>query len=95
MSDEMASNPWSSKRAQTPYRINQGVRQEPINRPHRLVVRTSRCGRDNPGSTPGVVNLTCAQSASIDNAKACRDYDSHYYKLFNQHLLNAGPSACR
>ena len=23
-------------------------------RPHRLVVRTSRCGRDNPGSTPGV-----------------------------------------
>ena len=21
---------------------------------HRLVVRTSRCGRDNPGSTPGV-----------------------------------------
>ena len=25
-----------------------------IKRPHRLVVRTSRCGRDNPGSTPGV-----------------------------------------
>ena len=24
-------------------------------RPHRLVVRTSRCGRDNPGSTPGAV----------------------------------------
>ena len=23
--------------------------------PHRLVVRTSRCGRDNPGSTPGAV----------------------------------------
>ena len=23
-------------------------------RPHRLVVRTSRCGRDNPGSAPGV-----------------------------------------
>ena len=22
--------------------------------PHRQVVRTSRCGRDNPGSTPGV-----------------------------------------
>ena len=22
--------------------------------PHRLVLRTSRCGRDNPGSTPGV-----------------------------------------
>ena len=26
-------------------------------RPHRLVVRTSRCGRDSPGSTPGVVNF--------------------------------------
>ncbi len=24
------------------------------NRPDRLVVRTSRCGRDNPGSTPDV-----------------------------------------
>ncbi len=24
-------------------------------RPHRLVARTSRCGRDNPGSTPGAV----------------------------------------
>ena len=24
-----------------------------IQGPHRLVVRTSRCGRDNPGSTPG------------------------------------------
>ena len=26
----------------------------PTPSPHRLVVRTSRCGRDNPGSTPGV-----------------------------------------
>ena len=26
-----------------------------MHRPHRLVVRTSRCGRDNPGLTPGVV----------------------------------------
>ena len=25
----------------------------PCKCPHRLVVRTSRCGRDNPGSTPG------------------------------------------
>ena len=24
-----------------------------VKRLHRLVVRTSRCGRDNPGSTPG------------------------------------------
>ena len=26
-----------------------------MHRPHHLVVRTSRCGRDNPGSTPGAV----------------------------------------
>ena len=26
-------------------------------RPHRLVVRTSRRGRDNPGSTPGVATV--------------------------------------
>ena len=30
--------------------------------PHRLVVRTSRCGRDNPGSTPGVDILCCRLS---------------------------------
>ena len=29
------------------------------NRPHCLVVRTSCRGRDNPGSTPGVVNVAC------------------------------------
>ena len=28
-----------------------------ISSPHRLVVRTSRCGRDNPGSNPGVDTL--------------------------------------
>ena len=28
-----------------------------VHRPHRLVVRTSRCGRDNPGSTPGEVSF--------------------------------------
>ena len=31
------------------------VKQSAAKRPHRLVVRTSRCGRDNPGLTPGVV----------------------------------------
>ena len=31
--------------------------------PHRLVVRTSRCGRDNPGSTPGVDNMQSIKSA--------------------------------
>ena len=33
-------------------------------RPHRLVVRTSRCGRDNPGSTPGVVIFLIGIGAS-------------------------------
>ena len=33
-----------------------GIKQRlQTSRPHRLVVRTSRCGHDNPGSTPGVV----------------------------------------
>ena len=32
--------------------------------PHRLVVRTSRCGRDNPGSNPGVDRASCT-AASI------------------------------
>ena len=29
--------------------------------PYRLVVRTSRCGRDNPGSTPGGDNFKFIQ----------------------------------
>ena len=31
--------------------------------PYGLVVRTSRCGRDNPGSTPGVVILRCVTAS--------------------------------
>ena len=33
-------------------------------RPHRLVVRTSHCGRDNPGSTPGV-DICCSGAFSF------------------------------
>ena len=33
--------------------------------PHRLVVRTSRRGRDNPGSTPGVDTFSYAIVAAI------------------------------
>ena len=33
--------------------------------PHRLVVRTSRCGRDNPGSTPGEDILFCVRLYAI------------------------------
>ena len=35
--------------------------------PHRLVVRTSRCGRDNPGSTPGEdIVLMCGCVVCVD-----------------------------
>ena len=30
-----------------------GAKLAPAQGPYRLVVRTSRCGRDNPGPTPG------------------------------------------
>ena len=36
--------------------------------PHRRVVRTLRCGRDNPGSTPGVV-MSCTARAPRSPAK--------------------------
>ena len=42
--------------------------------PHRLVVRTSRRGRDNPGSTPGAVSIEIPNSGqpshySLDNGR--------------------------
>ena len=48
--------------------------------PHRLVVRTSRCGRDNPGSTPGVDILlerlhTCCGTAVLWSSKPCKLVD--------------------
>ena len=39
--------------------------------PHRLVVRTSRCGRDNPGSNPGVDTLVGWQCCLALPAAAC------------------------
>ena len=52
--------------------------------PHRLVVRTSRCGRDNPGSTPGVDILLERLSICTphNNASLC-----HTWK---QNVLAAG-----
>ena len=40
-----------------PSRCAHRARLRAARSPHRLVVRTSRCGRDNPGSTPGEGNL--------------------------------------
>ena len=41
-------------------------------RPHRLVVRTSRCGRDNPGSTPGAVISSAQMTYFIGLALAAQ-----------------------
>ena len=42
-------------------------------RPHRLVVRASRCGHDNPGSTPGAVRfvLRAAPTAGSTVVSEC------------------------
>ena len=37
-------------------------------RPYRLVVRTSRCGRDNPGSTPGEDIFVDGERATLQEA---------------------------
>ena len=42
--------------------------------PHRLVVRTSRCGRDNPGSNPGVDMTSYKGAASVPIC--CRRYSA-------------------
>lgn len=45
--------------------------------PYRLVARTSRCGRDNPGSTPGEDTLTikepCQSWACRESSLRCKD----------------------
>ena len=82
---EIASNPWSTQSAQTPHRIKTGMRQEPINRPHRLVVRTSRCGRDNQVRLLVWSFFLCAPSASIDHARETADTTlTHDCNMFNQ-----------
>ena len=45
---------YTPRLVQTEFGFHCCVRLLYSHRPHRLVVRTSRCGRDNPGSTPGV-----------------------------------------
>ena len=51
--------------------INNGVKlcdRRPVHKcPHRLVVRTSRRGRDNPGSTPGVDIYVCLNVPLLRN----------------------------
>ena len=53
-------------------------------RPHRLVVRTSRRGRDNPGSTPGVVIFLAEfiKQADMQMGDLCNRYDEAYCLLY-------------
>ena len=48
--------------------------------PHRLVVRTSRCGRDNPGSTPGAV-ISHTRGPCVCNIKSMRFLQQALYSL--------------
>ena len=59
--------------------------------PHRLVVRTSRCGRDNPGSTPGVVILRCmaaSQECQCQHTKLGSGARTSRTKLASAHPKN-------
>ena len=53
--------------------------------PHRLVVRTSRCGRDNPGSTPGVDNALNIEPVC---AKMCKEIEAHPVYTLSRKTLN-------
>ena len=52
--------------------------------PHRLVVRTSRCGRDNPGSTPGVVIFLYEflKQADMQMGDLCNGYNKPHCPLY-------------
>ena len=56
-----------------------------IQSPHRLVVRTSRCGRDNPGSTPGVDNALNIEPVC---AKMCKEIEAHPVYTLSRKTLN-------
>ena len=55
----------------------------PRHRPNRLAVRTSRCGRDNPGSNPGSDIFAAGARPKGTNVEKWRRRGS-----------NPGPSAC-
>ena len=62
------------------------------NSPHRLVARTSRCGRDNPGSTPGV-DMYGPQTFFL-----CIDFlsaASAAHKHIASRLIGRGQVACK
>ena len=62
-------------------------------RPHRLVVRTSRCGRDNPGSTPGAVILNGTAPADL-RIPCCRLRCNDRQSTYTWPGSNWRPSAC-
>ena len=56
-----------------------------IQSPHRLVVRTSRCGHDNPGSTPGVDNALNIEPVC---AKTRKEIEAHPVYTLSRKTLN-------
>ena len=55
--------------------------------PHRLVVRTSRCGRDNPGSTPGVDIFYLGRSGAYPRQVARADILAYLRQAAREDIL--------
>ena len=63
-------------------------------RPHRLVVRTSRCGRDNPGSTPGVV-MQVRRTAEIHGTDRMPDTPASMSGVGHAYAFQTGAQSAR
>ena len=62
--------------------------------PHRLVVRTSRCGRDNPGSTPGVV-MQVRRTAEIHGTDRMPDTPASMSGVGHAYAFQTGAQSAR
>ena len=65
-----------------------------IQSPHRLVVRTSRCGRDNPGSTPGVV-MQVRRTAEIHGTDRMPDTPASMSGVGHAYAFQTGAQSAR
>ena len=63
-------------------------------RPHRLVVRTSRRGRDNPGSTPGVV-MQVRRTAEIHGTDRMPDTPASMSGVGHAYAFQTGAQSAR
>ena len=62
--------------------------------PHRLVVRTLRCGRDNPGSTPGVV-MQVRRTAEIHGTDRMPDTPASMSGVGHAYAFQTGAQSAR